>query len=97
MSSWSIEYISQGLSRGFLFLDRYSTRNMAPSKDVLSLLDSIATLRTSYENDEPGSRDSLLEQTLALLGKLEIPSEFLQRTFWAEVGRHIMPYGSDMC
>lgn len=48
------------------------------------MLDSIATLRTSYENDEPGSRDSLLEQTLALLGKLEIPSEFLQRTFWAE-------------
>jgi hypothetical protein len=58
---------------------------MAPSKDVLSLLDSIANVRTAYENDAPGSRDSLLELTLGLLGKLEIPSEFLQRTFWAEV------------
>ncbi|KAF3004510.1 hypothetical protein E8E14_009088 [Neopestalotiopsis sp. 37M] len=60
---------------------------MAPSKDVLSLLDSIANVRTAYENDAPGSRDSLLELTLGLLGKLEIPSEFLQRTFWAEPGK----------
>jgi hypothetical protein len=58
---------------------------MAPSQDILSLLDNIAAVRKTYENSEAGSRDTLLELTLGLLGKLEIPSEFLQRTFWAEV------------
>ncbi|ETS85081.1 hypothetical protein PFICI_03106 [Pestalotiopsis fici W106-1] len=57
---------------------------MPPTKDILSLLDSVANVRNAYENDEAGSRDTLVELTLALLGKLEIPSEFLQRTFWAE-------------
>ncbi|KAM0816103.1 putative O-methyltransferase domain-containing protein [Seiridium cardinale] len=57
---------------------------MAPSPEILTLLDNIVALKKQYESSEAGSRDTLLELTLALLGKLEIPSEFLQRTFWAE-------------
>lgn len=55
------------------------------NSDVTSILDKIATVGKAYEKNEAGSRDTLVELSLALLGKLEIPSEFLQRTFWAEV------------
>ncbi|KAK6064543.1 hypothetical protein SCUP515_11731 [Seiridium cupressi] len=50
------------------------------------MVDAVADVEAEkqYESSEAGSRDTLLELTLALLGKLEIPSEFLQRTFWAE-------------
>jgi hypothetical protein len=52
---------------------------------VSSILQQIATTGESYEGGTIGSRESLIELGRDLVAALEIPSEFLQRTFWAEV------------
>lgn len=52
---------------------------------VSSILDAIAAVRTAFDNDEAGSREALIDSSRALIAALEIPSEFVQRTFWAEV------------
>lgn len=57
---------------------------MAPQQ-VSSILEQIASAGKAYEKNEPGSREVLIDQSRALVASLEIPSEFLQRTFWAEV------------
>ncbi|KAJ5787522.1 hypothetical protein N7457_002512 [Penicillium paradoxum] len=54
------------------------------SPSVSAILDSIATSRAAFDKNEPGSRESLIDQSRALIAALEIPSEFVQRTFWAE-------------
>lgn len=59
------------------------------STSVTSILDSLATAGKSYETNEAGSREKLIEQSRALVAALEVPSEFIQRSFWAEVR---MPY-----
>ncbi|KAI2710175.1 hypothetical protein CBS147332_5876 [Penicillium roqueforti] len=51
---------------------------------VSSILDGIANSRAAFEKNEAGSRESLIDQSRALITALEIPSEFIQRTFWAE-------------
>lgn len=56
------------------------------SPPVSAILDSIATSRAAFDKNEPGSRENLIDQSRALIAALEIPSEFVQRTFWAEVG-----------
>jgi hypothetical protein len=49
------------------------------------ILQQIAAAGKSYEGDTIGSRESLIELGRDLVAALEIPSEFLQRSFWAEV------------
>lgn len=59
---------------------------------ITSLLGSIASVGDAYNQGEPGSRESLIELSRQLIGALEIPSEFLQRSFWAEVcASHVWP------
>lgn len=52
---------------------------------VSSILERIAAAGKSYEGDEGGSRETLIDLGRDLVAALEIPSEFLQRSFWAEV------------
>ncbi|KAJ5571123.1 hypothetical protein N7535_004783 [Penicillium sp. DV-2018c] len=54
------------------------------SPSAIAILDAIAASRTAFENNEAGSREALIDQSRALISALEIPSEFVQRTFWAE-------------
>ena len=52
---------------------------------VSDILQSIALAGKAYEKNGSGSREALIELGRALVGELEIPSEFVQRSFWAEV------------
>lgn len=52
---------------------------------VSSILERIAAAGKSYQGDELGSREALIDLGRDLVAALEIPSEFLQRSFWAEV------------
>ncbi|KXJ93466.1 putative hydroxyindole O-methyltransferase [Microdochium bolleyi] len=54
------------------------------SPSVSSIMEKLATSGSAYAQGEPGSRESLIELARQLIGTLEIPSEFLQRSFWAE-------------
>jgi hypothetical protein len=67
-----------------LHLQNYALKeNMAlPASQIL---ERIATAGKAYESDELGSRELLIELGRDLVASLEIPSEFLQRSFWAEV------------
>ena len=58
------------------------------SPSVSAILDGIATSRAAFDKNEAGSREALINQNRALIAALEIPSEFVQRTFWAEVGNY---------
>ncbi|PKY08614.1 putative O-methyltransferase [Aspergillus campestris IBT 28561] len=51
---------------------------------VSDILQSIALAGKAYEKNGSGSREALIELGRALVGELEIPSEFVQRSFWAE-------------
>ncbi|KAL3477295.1 S-adenosyl-L-methionine-dependent methyltransferase [Aspergillus californicus] len=51
---------------------------------VSSILESLATAGKAFDKNEAGSREALIDLGRALVTQLEIPSEFLQRTFWAE-------------
>lgn len=53
---------------------------------VSSILKRIAAAGKAYEGDEVGSRESFIDLGRDLVSAIEIPSEFLQRSFWAEVG-----------
>lgn len=55
------------------------------STPVPGILERIAAAGKAYEADRIGSRESLIELGRDLVAALEIPSEFLQRSFWAEV------------
>lgn len=55
------------------------------SPSVSAILDGIASSREAFDKNEAGSREALIDQSRALIAALEIPSEFVQRTFWAEV------------
>ena len=52
---------------------------------ISSILERIAAAGKAFESNELGSRESLIELGRDLVATLEIPSEFLQRSFWAEV------------
>lgn len=58
------------------------------SPSVSAILDGIANSRVALDNNEAGSRETLIDQSRALISALEIPSEFVQRTFWAEVRKY---------
>ncbi|KAJ5488142.1 Winged helix-turn-helix transcription repressor DNA-binding [Penicillium expansum] len=49
-----------------------------------SILKQLASTEKAFKDNEPGSREVLIAQSRALVAALEIPSEFIQRTFWAE-------------
>lgn len=51
---------------------------------VSSILNSLALAQKAFENNEAGAREALIDHSRALVSALEIPSEFIQRTFWAE-------------
>ena len=53
------------------------------------ILDHIVATRAAFDKKEAGSREALIDYSRALIASLEIPSEFVQRTFWAEVRRNI--------
>ncbi|EOA82933.1 hypothetical protein ACJQWK_04685 [Exserohilum turcicum] len=48
------------------------------------ILERIAAAGEAYKRQERGSREDLVELGRDLVAALEIPSEFLQRSFWAE-------------
>jgi len=52
---------------------------------VPDILERVAAAGRAYEAEQIGSRESLIELGRDLVAALEIPSEFLQRSFWAEV------------
>ncbi|THZ74430.1 putative hydroxyindole O-methyltransferase [Aureobasidium pullulans] len=54
------------------------------STPISSIIERIAAAGTAYESNQIGSRESLIELSRDLIATLEIPSEFLQRSFWAE-------------
>ncbi|KAI0141804.1 putative hydroxyindole O-methyltransferase [Xylariaceae sp. FL1272] len=54
------------------------------NSSVSSILQRIATAGKGYGESEPGSREELIDLSHRLIASLEIPSEFLQRSFWAE-------------
>ena len=58
------------------------------TSSVSAVLDGIASSSTAFNNNEAGSREALIEHSRALAAVLEIPSEFIRRTFWAEVSSH---------
>jgi hypothetical protein len=52
---------------------------------VSSIIERIAAAGNAYNGNERGSREALIDLGRDLVAALEIPSEFLQRSFWAEV------------
>jgi hypothetical protein len=64
---------------------RFASRQNMASPSVSALLEGLATAGKAFERDEAGSREALIENSRALVAALEIPSEFIQRSFWAEV------------
>jgi hypothetical protein len=50
-----------------------------------SILQEISRVAKEFENDEAGAREALIDYSRALISALEVPSEFLQRTFWSQV------------
>lgn len=54
-----------------------------------AILKQLAFTGKAFKENEPGSREALIAQSRALVAALEIPSEFIQRTFWAEVRRPV--------
>lgn len=61
--------------------DSYSMANTS----VASLIENIVRAGQSYDSKAPGSRETLVDLGHALVAALEIPSEFVQRSMWAEV------------
>lgn len=57
------------------------------STSVPIILERITSAGRAFESNEVGSRENLIDLARDLIASLEIPSEFLQRSFWAEVGR----------
>ncbi|KUI53281.1 Demethylsterigmatocystin 6-O-methyltransferase [Cytospora mali] len=51
---------------------------------IASLIEDIVLAGKGYDNNAPGSRESLLDLSHALVAALELPSEFVQRSMWAE-------------
>ncbi|OSS53678.1 hypothetical protein B5807_00012 [Epicoccum nigrum] len=53
---------------------------------VSTILERIATTGDAYGSNRLGSREALIDLSRDLIATLEISSEFLQRSFWAEPG-----------
>lgn len=55
------------------------------SSAVTKILERLATAGKALGENELGAREALIDQSRSLIAALEIPSEFIQRSFWAEV------------
>lgn len=55
------------------------------SKSATSILQELTLAAKEFEKNEIGAREALIDQSRALISALEIPSEFIQHTFWAQV------------
>ncbi|KAL4893287.1 putative O-methyltransferase [Aspergillus ambiguus] len=55
------------------------------SPSVSPILNSLAAAGQDYENNKPGSRESLIKLSRMLISELDIPSEFIQQRLWAEM------------
>lgn len=55
------------------------------SKSATSILQELASAAKQFENNEAGAREALIEHSRALISALELPSEFIQHTFWTQV------------
>ncbi|PYH80048.1 putative hydroxyindole O-methyltransferase [Aspergillus uvarum CBS 121591] len=51
---------------------------------VSTILEDLAAAGKAYDQAEPGAREALIDRSRALVAALEMPSEFIQRSFWAE-------------
>ncbi|ROW04362.1 hypothetical protein VSDG_00914 [Cytospora chrysosperma] len=51
---------------------------------VTSLIEDIVRAGKAHDNNAPGSRETLVDLGHSLVAALEIPSEFVQRSMWAE-------------
>lgn len=56
---------------------------MATASSILEKFDSA---HSAFDENEPGSREALIEHSRALIASLEIPSEFLASSFNALSG-----------
>ncbi|CDM36722.1 hypothetical protein CBS147339_2563 [Penicillium roqueforti] len=54
------------------------------TKSVTSILQGITLAAKEFENNEAGARESLIAHSRALISALEVPSEFIQHTFWSQ-------------
>ena len=57
-------------------------------ESVPTMLGAIASAGASYMLGKTGAREDLLEALRTLVAALELPSEFLQRTGWAQPAGH---------
>lgn len=55
------------------------------SPAAITILQNLSSAAKEYEHNEAGAREALVDHSRALIAALEIPSEFMQRTLWAEV------------
>lgn len=55
------------------------------SPSISSIISDIVAAGKQYESNVPGSREALVDLGRALSMAAEIPSEFVQRSMWAEV------------
>jgi hypothetical protein len=77
--------IYAGRDPNLVFVADFSSRITMATASVTSIVERIAAAGKAYEGDERGSREALIDLGRDLVAALEIPSEFLQRSFWAEV------------
>lgn len=55
------------------------------SQSAIAIFQNLTSAGQAFEKNEAGAREALIDHSRALIAALEIPSEFMQRTFWAEV------------
>ncbi|KAJ5162628.1 Winged helix-turn-helix transcription repressor DNA-binding [Penicillium coprophilum] len=55
--------------------------------DASKILKQLACAGDAFKENEPGSREELIAQSRALIAALELPSEFILQTLWAEPAR----------
>lgn len=52
---------------------------------ITSIIEDIVRAGKGFNSNEPGSRETLVDLGRTLVAALELPSEFIQRSMWAEV------------
>lgn len=55
------------------------------SQSAITIFQDLTSAGEAFAKNEAGAREALIDHSRALIAALEIPSEFMQRTFWAEV------------
>ena len=64
----------------------------SPNPKASAILIRIAAVAQTFEKNEPGARESLIDLSQALIAALELPSEAIQRMGWAEVSLMIFSF-----